>query len=182
MATIDTSVIEGFDAMSDAEKVKALLSLNVPDTKKLKADLEKAKKELVGKRTAEEQAAADQAQAMADLTAKYELLERQHNELIKKSTIAEHKAQYIANGYTAELAEKAAVALQAGDSKTLFECLAAHNAEQEKNYKANALKGMGNVSGSMTTGGDTDAGVDFAKQLAAKYGSSAGSASLNEYY
>ena len=178
---IDPSVIEGFDGMTDAEKVQALLGLNIPDTKKMKAELEKARKELAGKRTAEEQAAAEQAQAMADLTAKYELLEEQHNELVKKSTIADYKAQYISNGYTAELAEKAAAAMQAGDTKTLFECMATHSTEMQKQFKAEAQKSMGHVNGAMGSSEETDSSVEYAKQLAAKFGSKS-TEGLKEYY
>lgn len=88
----DTSTIDGFENMSDADKVTALLGVDLPDpvdTKNLvkKEDFDKVmseassyKKQLKEKMTAEETAAAEAKAAQ-------EKLQNDYNALLKENTI-----------------------------------------------------------------------------------------------
>ena len=118
---ISTDSIQGFAEMSDADKVTALLGLDVPDQVDLSGYVKKEvfdakateaanlSKQLKSKMTDDE---AAKAQADADRKA----LEDKYTELLRKSTIAEHTARYIAMpGYdeklARELADRTATAL-----------------------------------------------------------------------
>ena len=112
MPNIDTSTIEGFAAMTAEQKVEALLKAEIPEAVDLsqyvakKTFDEKAteaanlSKQLKAKMTDDE---AAKAQAEADRKA----LEDKYTELLRKSTIAEHTARYIAMpGYDEKLARE----------------------------------------------------------------------------
>ena len=109
----DTSTIDGFENMSDADKVTALLGVDLPgpvDTKNLvkKEDFDKVmseassyKKQLKEKMTAEETAAAEAKAAQ-------EKLQNDYNALLKENTISKNVAKYIALGYDEKLAKSTA--------------------------------------------------------------------------
>ena len=98
---ISTDSIQGFAEMSDADKVTALLGLDVPDQVDLSGYVKKEvfdakateaanlSKQLKSKMTDDE---AAKAQADADRKA----LEDKYTELLRKPTIAENTARYIA--------------------------------------------------------------------------------------
>ena len=111
---IDTTVIEGFESMTAEQKVEALLKVEVPEKidlsgyvkkdlfDKTASELAEAKKTIKGKMSEDE---AAKAQADADRKA----LEDKYTELLRKSTIAEHTARYIAMpGYDEKLARELA--------------------------------------------------------------------------
>lgn len=101
MATIDISTIEGFDGMTAEQKVDALLKAEIPEkvdlslyvskdtADKYATEAAELKKQLKSKMTDDE---AAKAQADADRKE----LEGKYTELLRKSTIAEHTARYIA--------------------------------------------------------------------------------------
>lgn len=110
MPTIDTSTIEGFEGMSAEQKVEALLKAEIPEkvdlslyvskdtADKYATEAAELKKQLKSRMTDDE---AAKAQADADRKA----LEDKYTELLRKSTIAEHTARYIAMpGYDEKLA------------------------------------------------------------------------------
>ena len=81
MPTISTESIEGFDSMTAEEKVDALLKLDLPDSSaelaRMKSALDKAtseaadyKKQLKGKLTEDEAAAAEREAKWAEMEAK----------------------------------------------------------------------------------------------------------------
>jgi hypothetical protein len=121
----DTSTIDGFENMSDADKVTALLGVDLPgpvDTKNLvkKEDFDKVmseassyKKQLKEKMTAEETAAAEAKAAQ-------EKLQNDYNALLKENTISKNVTKYIALGYDEKLAKSTAEALFDGDMETVF--------------------------------------------------------------
>lgn len=145
MPNIDTSTIEGFEGMTAEQKVEALLSVEVPEkvdltgfvTKatfdKTASDLADAKKQLREKMTADEQA----ANAAAEATQK---LQDDYNALLKKSTIAEHTANYLALGYDENLAKSTAEALFDGDMEKVFANQQMFNANREKELRAEIMK------------------------------------------
>lgn len=168
---IDTSTIEGFESMTAEQKVDALLKVEVPEKvdlagyvkkdlfDKTASELAEAKKTIKAKMTDDE---AAKAQADADRKA----LEDKYTELLRKSTIAEHTARFIAMpGYDEKLARETAEALFDGNMDQVFENQQKANAAYEKKLRAEMVKQDPKPDGA---GGDDkkkDAAVEFAGNL-----------------
>ena len=143
---ISTDSIQGFAEMSDADKVTALLGLDIPDPVDMSQFVDKKvfdakateaanlSKKLKAKMTDDE---AAKAQADADRKA----LEDKYTELLRKSTIAEHTARFIAMpGYDEKLARETAEALFDGNMDKVFENQQKANAAYEKKLRAEMVK------------------------------------------
>lgn len=143
---ISTDSIQGFAEMSDADKVTALLGLDLPDPVDMSQYVDKKtfdakaseaanlSKQLKAKMTDDE---AAKAQADADRKA----LEDKYTELLRKSTIAEHTARFIAMpGYDEKLARETAEALFDGNMDKVFENQQKANAAYEKKLRAEMVK------------------------------------------
>ena len=168
---ISTDSIQGFADMSDADKVTALLGLDLPDPVDMSQYVDKKtfdakaseaanlSKQLKAKMTDDE---AAKAQADADRKA----LEDKYTELLRKSTIAEHTARFIAMpGYDEKLARETAEALFDGNMDKVFENQQKANAAYEKKLRADLVKKDPKPDGA---GGDDqkkDTAVEFAKKL-----------------
>ena len=170
MPTISTESIEGFDSMTAEEKVDALLKLDLPDSSaelaRMKSALDKAtseaadyKKQLKGKLTEDEAAAAERDAKWAEMEAKLKELETE-------KTISTYKASYLAMpGFDEKLAEDTAKALAEGDMKTVFANQQKANAAHEKKLRAEMVKQDPKPDGA---GGDDqkkDTAVEFARNL-----------------
>ena len=134
---------------------------NTAELDKLKAQLSKAnseaadyKKQLRGKQTADEAAAAEQKAAMDKLT--------QENADIKRSfALSDKKAKLIAMGYDEKLADSTAVAMVDGDMDTVMANQAKFNESREKAIQAELMKKTPRpAAGSEGTGG-----MDYAKKI-----------------
>ena len=167
---IDTSTIENFDSLSAEEKVDALLKLDLPDNSaelaRMKSALDKAtseaadyKKQLKGKLTEDEAAAAEREAKWAEMEAKLKELETE-------KTISTYKASYLAMpGFDEKLAEDTAKALAEGDMKTVFANQQKASAAYEKKLRAEMVKQDPKPDGA---GGDDqkkDTAVEFARNL-----------------
>lgn len=168
---ISTDSIQGFADMSDADKVTALLGLDLPDPVDMSQYVDKKtfdakaseaanlSKQLKAKMTDDE---AAKAQADADRKA----LEDKYTELLRKSTIAEHTARFIAMpGYDEKLARETAEALFDGNMDKVFENQQKANAAYEKKLRAEMVKQDPKPDGA---GGDDqkkDTAVEFARNL-----------------
>lgn len=168
---ISTDSIQGFADMSDADKVTALLGLDLPDPVDMSQYVDKKtfdakaseaanlSKQLKAKMTDDE---AAKAQADADRKA----LEDKYTELLRKSTIAEHTARFIAMpGYDEKLARETAEALFDGNMDKVFENQQKANAAHEKKLRAEMVKQDPKPDGA---GGDDqkkDTAVEFARNL-----------------
>lgn len=167
---IDTSTIENFDSLSAEEKVDALLKLDLPDNSaelaRMKSALDKAtseaadyKKQLKGKLTEDEAAAAERE-------AKWAEMEEKLKELETEKTISTYKASYLAMpGFDEKLAEDTAKALAEGDMKAVFANQQKANAAYEKKLRAEMVKQDPKPDGA---GGDDqkkDTAVEFARNL-----------------
>lgn len=170
MPTISTESIEGFESMTAEEKVDALLKLDLPDSSaelaRMKSALDKAtseaadyKKQLKGKLTEDEAAAAEREAKWAEMESKLKELETE-------KTISTYKASYLAMpGFDEKLAEDTAKALAEGDMKTVFENQQKANAAYEKKLRAEMVKQDPKPDGA---GGDDkkkDTAVEFAGNL-----------------
>ena len=172
MPNIDTSTIEGFDGMTDAQKVDALLKVEIPDRVDLKQYVDKSlfdkklseladvSKQLKAKQTDDEAAKTEQAKAMKELQDKY-------NDLLKNSTIASHTARYMAMpGYDEKLAHETAEALFNGEMDKVFENQKKANESYKKQVEADAMRGMKKPSGG-DDGADENEAMKMAKRLCA---------------
>ena len=168
MANIDVTTIQGFDGMTDAQKVEALLKVEIPEridmskfvsketADKYASEAADYKKQLKSRMSAEEAAKTEQENERKELLEKY-------NDLLKRSTIANHTAKYMAMpGYDDKLAAETAEALFNGDMDKVLANQMKANEAYEKKIRAEAMKGMRDPAK-----GDDDANatnVEYAKQ------------------
>nr|DAV16902.1 MAG TPA: hypothetical protein [Caudoviricetes sp.] len=170
MPNIDTSTIEGFQDMTAEQKVEALLKAEIPEAVDLsqyvakKTFDEKASeaaelsKKLKGKMSEDE---AAKAQAEADRKE----LEGKYQELLKRSTVADHTARFLALGYEEKLARETAEALYDGNMEKVFENQQKANEAAEKELRAELVKKDPKPAGAGGDGGEKDDAVEFAKSL-----------------
>lgn len=134
---------------------------NTAELDKLKAQLSKAnseaadyKKQLRGKQTADEAAAAEQKAAMDKLT--------QENADLKRSfALSDKKAKLIAMGYDEKLADSTAVAMVDGDMDTVMANQAKFNESREKAIQAELMKKTPRPA----VGSEGTGGMDYAKKI-----------------
>lgn len=140
---IDVTKIEGYEAMTAEEKLKALEGYEFEekptDDKKWKDAVDKAtaeaakyKKELREKQTEQERLEAERAEKDKE---KDEMLAS----LIKEKSLAEQKSNFLKVGYSEELADKSAKAIVDGDYKTVFANLGTFISERDKKKEAELL-------------------------------------------
>lgn len=126
------------------------------------------------KKLAEEEAKAADAQRYADLEAKY-------NEILKKSTISEYKAKYLAQGYDEPLAEDTAKALESGDMAKVFENAEKFKKALEAKIKADLMDNTPKPNGG--AGGNVNPVVEQAKNIGkAKAEANKASADVLKHY
>lgn len=141
---IDTSSITGFDGMTAEQKLAAVLGMDIPDpdmTGWVKKETFDAKateaanlsKQLKARMTEEEAKKAEDAAARQELEDKY-------NELLKRTTIADYTAKYLAMGYDEKLAADTAKAFVNGDMDRVFANSEKFKVELEKKIKADVLR------------------------------------------
>jgi len=142
--------IEGYDNMSAEDKLKALENLEVEDNssdfQKLKESFNKAssevadykkklkakEEELNSKLSEDERKEKERKEAEAEREA---LLEK----LLREKNVAEHKANFLKQGYDEELATTSANALCDGDFKTVFDNLGKFISDRDKQAKIKLL-------------------------------------------
>lgn len=133
MAKIDVKSIEGYEKMSAEDKVKALEAFeyddNAGELEKYKSLISKSNSEAAeAKRLLKEKMTAEEIKAKEDAE-KQEKLQADYDALLKKMTISEHKAQFLALGYDEKLATETAEAMVEGDMAKVF-------ANQKKNQES----------------------------------------------
>ena len=143
---IDTTQISGYAEMTAEEKLKALEEFeieapkdNTEEVSKLKAALSNAnsqaaewKRQFREKQTEAERAEAERKEREAAVDEELRTLRRD-------KTVSGYVAQYLALGYSKELALKAAEAKADGDAATDFECQREHQEAMRKEMEAAAL-------------------------------------------
>lgn len=169
---ISTDSIQGFAEMSDADKVTALLGLDVPDPVDMSQFVDKKtfdakaseaadlSKKLKAKMSEEEQTAAERDAKWAEMEAKLQALEME-------KTISTYKASYLAmNGYDEKLAQETAEALAKGDMAKVFANQQKAMEAHDKALKAELLRNTPKPEGA--GGGDNhdeDPSVELARKL-----------------
>lgn len=163
MAKIDTSKIEGYAEMSDADKVKALEGFNLPDPDysgyvrksqfdQTASELAKVKKDLEARMTDEEKR---KAEAEAELL-KYK---NEAETLRKEKNIASNKAQLISIGYDEALAQETAEAMESGDLATVIK-----NQQTVLENAKKLAKGQANASVTPPAGKAGDGKTSISKE------------------
>lgn len=187
---ISTDSIQGFAEMSDADKVTALLGLDVPDPVDMSQFVDKKtfdakaseaadlSKKLKAKMSEEEQTAAERDAKWAEMEAKLQALEME-------KTISTYKASYLAmNGYDEKLAQDTAEALAKGDMAKVFANQQKAMDAHDKALKAELLRNTPKPEGA--GGGDNhdeDPSVELARKLGKEKAASMNvSAKGLEYY
>ena len=141
---VDTSTIQGFDGMTAEQKLAAVLGMDLPEPDMsgwVKKDVFDAKaseasnlsKQLKARMTEEEAKKAEDAAARQELEDKY-------NELLKRTTISDYTAKYLAMGYDEKLAADTAKAFVNGDMDRVFANSEKFKVELEKKIRADILK------------------------------------------
>lgn len=178
MANISTESIAGFNEMTAEQKVEALLKLDIPEKvdlsgfvkkdlyDKTASDLSKAKKDLAGKMTADESAAAEQKAKWEEMEANMAALKADNEKLKRERTESIYKAKYLAMpGFDENLAEETAKAMAAGDMEKVFANQQKANAEYEKKLKAELVKADPKPGGAGGEGDEPD-NVKWARERA----------------
>lgn len=150
---VDVSRIEGYAEMSAEDKLKALEAYEFEEPKldtgeitKLKTALSKSnseaaeyKRQLREKQTEAEKAEAERAE-------REKAAEEERVTLKKMVAVMELEKQYLAAGYSAELATASAKAQADGDTETVMKNQIAFLESERKRIEAEALKNQPNLS------------------------------------
>lgn len=153
------------EGMTFEEVEAALKKINPPDNTaevtKLKNALSKAnseaakfKEQLRGKQTeAEQEAAAKQEE--------FDKMAKENAELKRSMTLSEKKAQLLAMGYDAALADSTAAAMVDGDMDTVMKNQSQYLEAQKKDILAGKMKQTPRPS----AGSEADGGMDYQKMI-----------------
>lgn len=169
MATIDTSTIEGFDALTAEQKLEAVLKLDIPEKvdlsgyvkkdlfDKTSSELAEAKKTLKGKLTEDEAAAAEKQAQWDSLQEQMKALQADNEKLKQERTESIYKAKYLAMpGFDEKLAEETAKAMAAGQMDRVFENQQKANEAYKKQVQAELVKGDPKPGAAGGDGGEPD--------------------------
>ena len=143
---IDTSKIAGFEDMTPEEKVAALTGLDLPDPvdnsgeiDKLKATLSKANAEAAEWKRQFREKQTEQERNEAERAEKERARDEELEQLRRERTISKLEAQYLAAGYSPELASESAIASADGDTVTVLKIQTAFLEQTKKDLEAAAL-------------------------------------------
>ena len=147
MAKINTAAIEGYAEMSAEDKLKALeeYEFETPAPKeneevtKLKFALSKANSEAADWKRQLREKQSEQERAEAERAEHEAAVEEELRTLRRDKTVSGFIAQYLALGYTQELALKAAEATADNDAATIMSCQQEYLAAKTKELEAASL-------------------------------------------
>lgn len=142
------------DGMTVEEITEALAKVEMPKPKDNSDEINKLKK-IISDANSEAKKYKDELKAkMSDeeLKAKeakeaFEKLTEERDALLREKNISTHKANFLAQGYSEDLADKSAEALVNGDFDTVFKYLGQYRSEMEKKFKAENIDNMPKPTG-----------------------------------
>ena len=185
---IDTSAIEGFEGMSDADKVSALLGYNIPDpdysgyVSKETFDKKASEAASLSKQLKEAKKAGSVTDSSEynELKTMYEEIKSSYDSMAKDKKIAEFKAEFISQGYEDATAAKAAEALFDNNTQELFKLQKEAQKALEKKFQSNQMRHNPNPNGA--GGADNeDPAIALAKSIAKSRASTNLDERLNSY-
>jgi len=181
MPTIDTSAIEGFDALTPEQKVEALLKVDIPEKVDLSSYVKKEtfdakaseaaelSKKLKGKLTEDEAAKLAAEQADAETKKQIEELTAKLAEAEKRELVAKYKAEYLSiPGFDEDLAAETAKALADGNTDKVFANQKKANEAHEKELKAEMIKKDPRPGGTGSDCNDEPDNVKVAREMGKK--------------
>ena len=144
---VDVSKIEGYEAMSAEDKIKALESFEFEapkqaddgEVKKLREALSKTNSEAASLKRQLHEKMSEAEKAEAERKDREQQIDEELKTLRKEKTIATLEKAYLAAGYPAELAAASAVAQADGDTDTVLRNQMTFLAETKKSLAAEAL-------------------------------------------
>lgn len=144
MAKIDISKIDGYEAMSDAEKVKLFESYEYDDgaseVERYKNAASKANSEAAEWKKKHNALLSEDEKSKQETADYIANLEKENKSLLEEKTVATYKAELLKIGYSEENATATAKALFDGDITKVIKNQAAFVDEQKKSVLAAAVK------------------------------------------
>lgn len=181
MAKIDVNLIEGYADMSAEDKVAALEAFeytdNTSEITRLKNLNSKANSEAKEWKDKYNSTLSESEQKNIQDEENRKKLEKELEDLKRDKVISEHTAELCGLGYSRELAEATAKAYVEGDMKTVFANQKTFQAEHDKAYKEELLKGT-----PLPGGGDGNGAVGANYTQMAAEAQAAGNYSEAAYY
>ena len=129
-----TEALAGVEMPKADDKSAEIAKLKESVTK-ANAEASKYKKELSAKLSDDERKAKEDAE-------KWEQIAKERDELLREKNISTHKAKFLENGFSAELADSSAQAIVDGDFETVFKNLGEYRKSIEKQFKAENIDNM----------------------------------------
>lgn len=129
-----TEALAGVEMPKADDKSAEIAKLKESVTK-ANAEASKYKKELSAKLSDDERKAKEDAE-------KWEQIAKERDELLREKNISTHKAKFLENGFSAELADSSAQAIVDGDFETVFKNLGEYRKSIEKQFKAENVDNM----------------------------------------
>lgn len=134
-----TEALAGVEMPKADDKSAEIAKLKESVTK-ANAEASKYKKELSAKLSDDERKAKEDAE-------KWEQIAKERDELLREKNISTHKAKFLENGFSAELADSSAQAIVDGDFETVFKNLGEYRKSIEKQFKAENIDNMPKPNG-----------------------------------
>lgn len=142
---MDTSLIDGYDAMTPEEKLAALEAFEVPEPQadpqvsKLKTAVSRANSEAAEYKRQLREKQTEQERMQAEQEEQARLMKEQLAALQREKTISTYKASYLSLGYDEALAASSAEAITDGDMDTFFSNQKMFLEAQKQRLEAEAL-------------------------------------------
>lgn len=145
---IDTTLIDGFDEMSDADKIKALseFEYEVPvdrsdEVKRQKELIDKYSSEIASLKKEAKKGLDENERARQEVEERMSALEAENASLKRAQTVANLTASYLGMGYDDKLAQQKAEAYADGDMEKVLACEQKYRESIEKAIRADIVKG-----------------------------------------
>lgn len=137
--TVETLQKQIEELTAQNKNLKSTLSERNSEAAQRKRDAEEWKTKYESTLSDQEKAEAKQKEEVETMAAKLQALER-------TNAISEHKAKYLAMGYTEELAQSSAEAMVDGNSDVIYQNMSAFISANTEKVKAEMLKTQPTVS------------------------------------
>jgi len=145
MPTIPTDKIEGYENMTTEQKLEALQNYNFEDhsaeLQRLQNAVTKANGEAAEWKRKHSALLTEEERAKQEREDEQKRVLERNAALEKELTTLKHKEQFVALGYSAELAQATAIAMAEGDLTTVFKNQKAFLEEHDKKLKSTLLDG-----------------------------------------
>ena len=144
MAKIDVSKIAGYDSMTAEQKLTALEAYEYEDNSaeisRLNGVVSKANSEAAEWKRRHNALLTEDEQRKAAEDAEREELARKYEDLLKRTTVSDYKARFLAMGYDEKLAADTAQAMADGDIEKVFANEVKAREALKKSVESNLLK------------------------------------------